>query len=1278
MYRGMSKKSIPAFVWLFTAHIFLILYSSEFNVGMTVRKLYVVPDNTDTDANLERLCQTAECHSLAYYMNNSCYHSNFSSMYFNSYETYVFWTGVHKPLDHCTVVISNVSNLTLNGRLFNEENQGIGAVIDCHGDSVGFVFKETANITIENLSFTSCVRTYSTLAGANHALATLAFQKGFNVFLKRVRLEDSTDEGIFIQDIQGVIHLKEVVIVNGTSRVWGTMNVIFNRECNDMNLKVIIEDSVFINNSLPKSNHRTNPDTQKTSLAAGLSITLQCLNLNVRIDNVTMKDNAGKHGGNLALVFHNTSSTPNNVVSIQNSVFETGSGDKGGGLYVELIEGSKSEETLCLHSSNKSKHQLLSVKNTVFRRNSAVYAGGAVYLIKKQSKASCSVGLITFLDCKFEWNSVIKPGFGGTALNSLTYPLAGYTHHGTPQFETRIEGCNFQDNFAESLKSPQSGNGAIFTKADTYFHLINVNISNNNSTGVLAIGSNIIFSDSVSITHNRASSGGGMLLCEQSILYFDPNSTLTIEYNHAKHTGGGISVETLCLQSKPMCFFQLNETIAHNNTEALRSIHVYVQNNTAGFAGHNLFGGSVDHCFMLDDPEHHINQYDYGSVVFSTIFHIPNVTVNSSVTSEPRQVCLCQNNSVFCDNRDYLQNLTEYPGKQFTVQAVLTGQLQGIVPGTVQAFLTSSPNTSSLRDKDKVQKLSSISSCDKLTYTMYTNLARVRLELIAQHSGDISGYERLNTYKKLYIDVTMKPCPPGFSLTSNNGRFVCDCHEILIEFGIKCDTENLLIVKPKSSIWVGYYNNTDILFFHMHCPFEYCSREKKLKLSSEEIVLSKTSLLKQNKQCAQNRTGVLCGQCIYGHSLTLGSLHCQVCSNYWLFLIILIALSGVLVVFTLTVLNITITEGNLSGILFFCNIVNIDVTFFFPPKCYIPFITPLLKTFVSTLSLTLGGLSVCLYDGLDAYALAWLSFIYPFYIWILAGLLICMGNKFNWLVRHNSVRVLATLIILSYSSLLCSVIDAIQATRMHHDKGTGEYVWLQDGNIKFFQGKHIPLGIFSALLGLLLLPFTFSLLCIKSLHKVSHYWVFSWVDRLKPFLDAYTGPFTPRARFWTGLLLLARVILYTSSAVNLTNSRQASLGAVILMSFILLSVALPHKAKLYKKVSLNILELALLINLGLLSTVSISVDDAVSLKVFINLSVGATFIAFVGVMVCSTKLKRLIEIPVKYVRLCLMEKCSKFKRSDYQSDIEDESDQVMAAMFPPYVPFNEAREPLLD
>ena len=141
-------------------------------------------------------------------------------------------------------------------------------------------------------------------------------------------------------------------------------------------------------------------------------------------------------------------------------------------------------------------------------------------------------------------------------------------------------------------------------------------------------------------------------------------------------------------------------------------------------------------------------------------------------------------------------------------------------------------------------------------------------------------------------------------------------------------------------------------------------------------------------------------------------------------------------------------------------------------------------------------------------------------------------------------------------------------------------VWLYDGNIEFLTEKHITLFIITLLLLLLLsVPFTFTLVSIQWLQKISHYHVLFRVHRLMPLFDAYTGPYTKyKHHYWTGLLLLVRVIFLTIFSLNQYNNPGINLLTIVVISFILLTYASymhPYKHWIH-----NILEIITSLNLS--------------------------------------------------------------------------------------------------
>ena len=105
---------------------------------------------------------------------------------------------------------------------------------------------------------------------------------------------------------------------------------------------------------------------------------------------------------------------------------------------------------------------------------------------------------------------------------------------------------------------------------------------------------------------------------------------------------------------------------------------------------------------------------------------------------------------------------------------------------------------------------------------------------------------------------------------------------------------------------------------------------------------------------------------------------------------------------------------------------------------------------------------------------------------------------------------------------------------LNYPNGTYKLVWIYDGSVPYFQrSDHITLGTFAIMVLLFLfLPYTLLLFSGHWLQACSHRWVFSWLNKIKPFMDAYHAPYKKHTRFWIGLLLLVRCIIFLVSALN--------------------------------------------------------------------------------------------------------------------------------------------------
>ena len=140
--------------------------------------------------------------------------------------------------------------------------------------------------------------------------------------------------------------------------------------------------------------------------------------------------------------------------------------------------------------------------------------------------------------------------------------------------------------------------------------------------------------------------------------------------------------------------------------------------------------------------------------------------------------------------------------------------------------------------------------------------------------------------------------------------------------------------------------------------------------------------------------------------------------------------------------------------------------------------------------------------------------------------------------------------------------------------------WYFDANVDYLKGCHLTLFLFSlVVLTLLIIPYTFYLLTIPLFEgPLSKYMCYfqKLSTYMKPFFDAYGGPYKDKCRFWTGLLLLVRVIL--ALVVSLDAKSTVSLDLLTSILIIIVFMYLILKG-IYRHIPLDYLETFFILNL---------------------------------------------------------------------------------------------------
>ena len=895
--------------------------------------------------------------------------------------------------------------------------------------------------------------------------------------------------------------------------------------------------------------------------------------------NVIFAYNQAQHGGAIFLINGTLNIDSNASLTFSHNVVK----DDGGAVYLENGE-------LVVNTNAKMN----------FTYNSA-HLGGAVYL--HISTICIDAGAMHFYH-------------NSGSLGGGIYFVYGAMHINTNKSVT------FVNNTA------QSQGGAIYLESSV------------NSSIVASNSSKLLF------FNNSAFRGGA--------LYIIPSSfTITVEYqssiqfvnNTASDIGGAVYAE---MQPAAPCLFMVTDYSAEIS---------FIGNYANHHIGHHMYGTSVraDKCgrehiqLVNKQGKPYCSQINTHDKPINISFTHPCLNETPSpISSAPQRVCLCDSHGKpQCTKYSFIfPTVSIYRGELFTLSVSIVGYDFGATVGTVNAGFLNDSN-SLLGQSQAHQRVDSSETCTKLEYTVLTKFNREILVLqtsvlpvsvYVSNEGARKNYlyhcryfilrniqEYVSNHNQgcfsdaliaapIFVIISLLPgCPPGFILSRD--RTTCSCFPVLLSNDFKCSIQNKRgILQWNSAVWVNASFNESHstgVIYNRFCPLLYCkSGNKTINIGDDP-----------NKQCASNRTGILCGACMDNFSLAIGSSRCIECPNsHNVALLLAFAAAGVLLVLSILVLNLTVTQGLINGLIFYSNIVWAYKIILFPSEVEKNNFFTLLQVFIAWLNLDF-GIETCFFVGLDAYWKTWLQFLFPIYIWAIAGVIIvaCRYSiRLTNLIGSRAVPLLATLFLLSYMKLLRTVTDATSvAVIAQYPQNTSYAVWYLDGNLRYCQHPHIYLFITAtATLVFLWLPYTLLLLFIQPLRRVSHLRPLKWINKLAPVYDAYFSPLKDKHRYWFGTLLLVRGILLV--LLTVTSVAHLELNVLILLLFITSLLFFISIKNVYKRMTVRLLESATLLNLIVLSAGTLYLwESAMWRMIFLEASIGITFAQFCVIVVWS-------------------------------------------------------------
>ena len=806
---------------------------------------------------------------------------------------------------------------------------------------------------------------------------------------------------------------------------------------------------------------------------------------------------------------------------------------------------------------------------------------------------------IYFVLCNvtIEGNSLSQPIMEDLEMNAgAALTIYNYIHDLPDPMHYEINNCVFTNNVDYQEKSEivlLYGMHGIIIQNSTF--------SNNHGTSISIHDSKFSFVDFVEFQNNSGQSGGALALYS-SILKITKPARVLFCNNSATKFGGAIYIDNPSFDfvtniNRP-CFYHC---LVEVNIDLF---HIHFENNSAREGGDNIYGAQVGGRCM-------VNALDYNEKSIFTF--VPNNSL-STVSSRATRVCLCNSNGTRpqCTDKSkvFMTNMTAYPGETFSINAITVGADLGTTTGTVYAKIMHSSNGSITGRFGKSQhhdwefeshQVSRNDRCTPLKFRIHSQSKYEVLYLVSTNASyrreyedyyyssidtAIEEYDTKDTVSTVllttpvFIKVTLKDCPPGFSRTGDIPYTYCDCYAELLGYKISCTLQDGVgRITREGHIWIGVDDENEMMF-NDRCRSEYCNQE------STSVTLGVDQGLEDSgtdSQCVFNHAGVLCGGCQEGYSLSLGSTHCLDCFGSSAYVaVVALVLGGLILVGIVMLVGLTIGNGGMNGLIFYANIIWAYRALIFPHSdtdidhVLLKLRKYFFKVFIATLNLDV-GFELCFWDGMDAFWKSFLQFAFPFYVLVIAGVAMkCMPRCIhcqrcakcnNNYCTQRPLKVLVTLILMSYAKLIRTILGVFTFSilKIYPRSGTKvtKLVWGPDGNVPYLRGKHIGLFVLALIALLTALIYTLYISIEGLKHRIfkddkSSNWVLRKCRKIldtimpKSLYDAHFASFKKNHEYWLGLMLLVRAFLLLIFSSTLGISPVVNLPILILTITMLL------------------------------------------------------------------------------------------------------------------------------
>ena len=415
------------------------------------------------------------------------------------------------------------------------------------------------------------------------------------------------------------------------------------------------------------------------------------------------------------------------------------------------------------------------------------------------------------------------------------------------------------------------------------------------------------------------------------------------------------------------------------------------------------------------------------------------------------------------------------------------------------------------------------------------------------------------------ITIELSPCHPGFWQYPNSTK--CECYNAS-DIVFCSDTHRSSTIRR--GYWFGSVTGKPTVTF---CPINYCNFTC-CETSNGYYHLSPV----RYNQCRPHRSGIACGSCKEGYTLSFDSVECvhvEDCSTGGTILVLVLVLLYwiVIIAAVFSMMHFKVPIGYLYAIAYYYSVVDLLLN----QNWYL---SNALNTTINVLSSVakiipqfLG--QFCFITNMSGIDQQFIHYIHPVAVSLFLGMITVLARRSRRLslkISAGIIHVICCLLLLSYTSLATTSLLLMRPLVFHDVDKIYTYV---SPDIEYFHGRHLVYAIVAVLVTIVIVIGLPLLLALQPFLNRKINFI-----KIKPLLDQFQGCYKDKYRYFAAYYMICRLVIITIIIANISNDfiLQYSLITACVITDLIHQILKPYSNPLLNDFDGTILHLMVLVS----------------------------------------------------------------------------------------------------